>query len=110
MIGLSAIIKRAAALRDLRKQAAASQVAAGASSSDDKGTSFAPAVVKSGDERTYTLHEALEIFVKGAQLAVAEKEAAAHANREATSVDEQATIHARDLLKAAAALNAESPY
>lgn len=61
----------------------------------------------SSDERKYTLHEALEIFVKGAQLAVAEKEAAEHAQRETDSVDEQATIYARDLLKAAAKLNAE---
>ena len=74
----------------------ASSLPAGASAKEASG------------ERKYTLHEALAIFVKGAQLAVAEKEAAEHAQRKTDSVDEQAMIYARDLLKAAATLNAEN--
>ena len=58
-------------------------------------------------KRKYTLDEALGILVKGAQLAVAEQEAATKAKQASDKVDEQAMIYARDLLKAAAQLRTE---
>lgn len=56
-------------------------------------------------QQKYTLSEALEVFVKGAQLAIAEKEAKRQAEESGATEEEQAVIYARDLLKAAAELN-----
>lgn len=60
---------------------------------------------QASDEKKYTLAEALEVFVKGAQLAIAEQEAAKNAEASDASDDEKAVMYARDLLKAAAELN-----